>query len=70
VTRRQGRASIAAKLVMAASFLNSLAVTLPAVAIPVVIAGTAAYAFTFLEFPGRDLQRPFIRGLAAGSVNG
>ncbi len=63
MTRRQGRASIAAKLVMAASFLNSLAVTLPAVAIPVVIAGTAAYAFTFLRFPGRDLLFAVIVGL-------
>ena len=36
---------------MADSFLNSLAVTLPAIAIPIVIAGMAAYAFTFLEFP-------------------
>jgi alpha-glucoside transport system permease protein len=48
---------------MAASFLNSLAVTLPAVAIPVVIAGMAAYAFTFLEFPGRDLLFGLIVGL-------
>ena len=48
---------------MAASFLNSLAVTLPAVAIPLVIAGTAAYAFTFLEFPGRDLLFGLIVGL-------
>jgi alpha-glucoside transport system permease protein len=35
---------------MAVSFLNSLAVTLPAVAIPVMIAGLAAYAFAFLRF--------------------
>jgi alpha-glucoside transport system permease protein len=48
---------------MAASFLNSLAVTLPAVAIPVVIAGMAGYAFTFLEFPGRDLLFGLIVGL-------
>ena len=45
------------------SFLNSLAVTLPAVAIPVVIAGTAAYAFTFLQFPGRDVLFVVIVGL-------
>jgi alpha-glucoside transport system permease protein len=48
---------------MANSFLNSLAVALPAVAIPVVIAGTAAYAFTFLRFPGRDLLFALIVGL-------
>jgi alpha-glucoside transport system permease protein len=40
---------------MADSFLNSLAVTLPAIAIPIVIAGFAAYAFTFMRFPGRDV---------------
>jgi alpha-glucoside transport system permease protein len=45
------------------SFVNSLAVTLPAVLIPVVIAGTAAYAFTFLQFPGRDLLFVVIVGL-------
>jgi alpha-glucoside transport system permease protein len=48
---------------MGFSFLNSLAVTLPAVAIPVVIAGTAGYAFTFLRFPGRDLMFAAIVGL-------
>ena len=40
---------------MANSFLNSLAVTLPAVVIPILVAGFAAYAFTFMTFPGRDL---------------
>jgi alpha-glucoside transport system permease protein len=40
---------------MANSFLNSLAVTLPAVVIPLLVAGFAAYAFTFMTFPGRDL---------------
>jgi alpha-glucoside transport system permease protein len=39
---------------MANSFLNSLAVTLPAVVIPILVAGFAAYAFTFMTFPGRD----------------
>jgi alpha-glucoside transport system permease protein len=48
---------------MAASFLNSLAVTLPAVAIPVVLAAMAAYAFTFLQLPGRDLLFALIVGL-------
>jgi alpha-glucoside transport system permease protein len=40
---------------MANSFLNSMAVTLPAVVIPILVAGFAAYAFTFMTFPGRDL---------------
>jgi alpha-glucoside transport system permease protein len=45
------------------SFVNSLAVTLPAVIIPVVIAGTAGYAFAFMRFPGRDLMFIVIVGL-------
>ena len=48
---------------MASSFLNSLAVTLPAVAIPVVVAGAAAYAFAFMQFPGRDPLFALIVGL-------
>jgi alpha-glucoside transport system permease protein len=40
---------------MADAFWNSLAITLPATFIPVLIAAFAAYAFTFMEFPGRDL---------------
>jgi alpha-glucoside transport system permease protein len=45
---------------MASSFLNSVAVTLPAVVIPVLIAALAAYAFTFMNFPGRTLLFPLI----------
>jgi alpha-glucoside transport system permease protein len=48
---------------MGASFLNSLTVTLPAVAIPVVIAGPAAYAFAFLRFRGRGVLLVLIVGL-------
>jgi alpha-glucoside transport system permease protein len=48
---------------MGFSFLNSLAVTLPAVAIPVVIAGPAAYAFAFLRFRGREALLALIVGL-------
>jgi alpha-glucoside transport system permease protein len=40
---------------MANSLLNSIAVTLPAVVIPILVAGFAAYAFTFMRFRGRDL---------------
>jgi alpha-glucoside transport system permease protein len=39
---------------MGNSFINSLAVTLPATIIPIMIAAFAAYAFTFMEFPFRD----------------
>ena len=48
---------------MANSFLNSLAVTLPAVVIPILVAGFAAYAFTFMTFPGRDLLFFLVVGL-------
>jgi alpha-glucoside transport system permease protein len=37
------------------SFINSFAVTLPATVIPIMIAAFAAYAFTFMQFPGRDV---------------
>ncbi len=40
---------------MGTAFWNSLAITLPATFIPVLIAAFAAYAFTFMEFPGRDV---------------
>ena len=39
---------------MGNAFINSLAITLPATFIPILIAAFAAYAFTFMEFPGRD----------------
>ena len=36
------------------AFLNSFVVAVPATVIPVLIAAIAAYAFTFMEFRGRD----------------
>jgi alpha-glucoside transport system permease protein len=36
------------------AFINSIAVTLPATIIPIMIAAFAAYAFSFMKFPGRD----------------
>jgi len=39
---------------MGLSFINSLAIALPATFIPILIAAFAAYAFTFMEFRGRD----------------
>lgn len=35
------------------AFLNSLAVSIPATVIPILIAAFAAYAFAWMEFPGR-----------------
>ena len=41
---------------MATAFLNTLAVTVPAVVIPILIAAFAAYGFAWMEFPGRRLM--------------
>ena len=45
------------------AFVNSLVVSLPATIIPIFIAAFAAYAFTFMEFPGRDFFFILIVGL-------
>jgi alpha-glucoside transport system permease protein len=37
------------------AFINSFAITLPATLIPILIAAFAAYAFTFMQFAGRDV---------------
>lgn len=37
------------------AFANSLAVTIPAVVIPITVAAFAAYAFAWMEFPGRNM---------------
>jgi alpha-glucoside transport system permease protein len=39
---------------MAFGLLNSIVVAVPATILPIMFAAFAAYAFTFLEFPGRD----------------
>jgi len=36
------------------AFINSFAIALPATFIPILISAFAAYAFTFMQFPGRD----------------
>ena len=38
------------------AFINSLAIALPATFIPLLIAAFAGYAFTFMQFPGRNLM--------------
>jgi alpha-glucoside transport system permease protein len=45
------------------SFVNSLAITLPATIIPILIAAFAAYAFSFMRFPGRNFLLIMIVGL-------
>jgi alpha-glucoside transport system permease protein len=48
---------------MGQAFINSLAITVPATIIPILIAAFAAYAFSFMRFPGRDLLLILIVGL-------
>jgi alpha-glucoside transport system permease protein len=48
---------------MGVSFINSLAVALPATIIPIMIAAFAAYAFTFMQFWGRDALFILVVGL-------
>jgi alpha-glucoside transport system permease protein len=45
------------------AFINSFAITLPATVIPILIAAFAAYAFSFMEFWGRDVLFIFIVSL-------
>jgi len=40
---------------LAGAFLNSVAVTVPSVFLPLIIAAFAAYGFAWMEFPGRRL---------------
>ncbi|MCW2699516.1 MAG: carbohydrate transporter permease [Blastococcus sp.] len=48
---------------MGGAFINSLAITIPATVIPILIAAFAGYAFSFMQFPGRDLLLILIVGL-------
>ena len=40
---------------LATAFLNTLAVTIPSVVIPILIAAFAAYAFAWMKFPGKRI---------------
>lgn len=48
---------------MARSFANSLIITIPATIIPIMIAAFAAYAFAWMEFPGRNILFVVVVGL-------
>jgi alpha-glucoside transport system permease protein len=45
------------------AFANSLAVSIPSVVIPITVAAFAAYAFAWMEFPGRNVIFVVIVGL-------
>jgi len=48
---------------MGNAFVNSIVVTIPSVVIPITIAAFAAYAFAWLEFPGRKFFFVVVVGL-------
>ncbi|HSO27385.1 MAG TPA: carbohydrate ABC transporter permease, partial [Anaerolineales bacterium] len=48
---------------MADSFINSLFITIPATIVPIMIAAFAAYAFAWLDFPGRNWLFVVVIGL-------
>ena len=48
---------------MAAAFINSLVVTIPATVIPITMAAYAAYAFAWMRFPGRSVVFAIVVGL-------
>ncbi len=45
------------------TFWNSMAVTIPATVLPVMIAAMAAYAFTFFQFRGKEIYFAIVLGL-------
>jgi alpha-glucoside transport system permease protein len=45
------------------SFVNSLFIAIPATVIPLFVAAFAAYAFSWMEFPGRDVLFVVVVGL-------
>ncbi|MPQ97417.1 ABC transporter permease subunit [Modestobacter sp. I12A-02628] len=48
---------------MGEAFVNSVAITVPATIIPILIAAFAAYVFTFMQFKGRDFLMVMIVAL-------
>ncbi len=46
-----------------ASFINSLFITIPATIIPIFVAAFAAYAFSWMNFPGRNILFVVVVGL-------
>lgn len=48
---------------MSTSFLNSLLIAIPATVIPIMVAAFAAYAFAWMNFPGRNVLFVLVVGL-------
>lgn len=53
ITTADGESTTVSGGNMGEAFLNSIAVTIPATVIPLLIAAFAAYAFAWMDFPGR-----------------
>jgi alpha-glucoside transport system permease protein len=53
----------ASALNLPTAFFNSLGVVIPATVLPILFAAMAAYAFTFLDFPGKEIYFGVILGL-------
>ena len=51
------------QLTMAEAFINSIAITIPATIVPMTIAAFAAYAFSWIDFKGRDWLFIFVFAL-------
>ncbi len=49
------RALNSEQIQMGQGFINSIAVAVPATILPIMFAAFAAYAFTFMDFPGKDV---------------
>ena len=48
---------------IASGFINSLFITIPATIIPIFVAAFAAYAFSWMDFPGRNILFVVVVGL-------
>jgi alpha-glucoside transport system permease protein len=48
---------------MGLSFMNSLLITIPATVVPILVAAYAAYAFAWMDFPGRNALFILVVGL-------
>jgi alpha-glucoside transport system permease protein len=56
-------ASVLAETDIPSGFVNSLFITVPATIIPIFVAAFAAYAFSWMDFPGRNLLFVAVVGL-------
>jgi len=63
VTKPDGTVVVTPGQDMSQAFLNSLAVSIPSTIIPILIAAFAAYAFAWMNFPGRRLMFILVVGL-------